>query len=524
MDIDVTFLTGWLTPERASWVLWLLRALMLFLLFFLLFRLCLCSSLSEIGGMRLPWVGVVVFFMAVYIYQASWQLTGFRSANLARFMRRYNKRPGGLQVLRGRIVDRNGVPLAANSTVAPDLRVYPLGPAAAHPVGYCDPVYGLMGIEGGADDFLAGRDIPSLKDAGRFGRNIIKRGEMRGGELRLTLDNRLQRISAELLFGRTGAVVIMDPRDGSILAMASAPSFNPSAMGPDLFARKGAPMLNRAVNGLYPPGSVFKILVAALAIDAGLDTPRDCPAEGFRATSRARPIRDHEYYSYKRKGREWKGFGRIGIEKALAHSSNVYFSQLGVALGGEALTKGAKGFGVGRRIAFFSGSSGRLSSSSGGMPELSDSEHKASAQVAIGQGRLLLTPLHVALTASAVASDGELWLPHLYSGSKPRLLGRACSVEAARRVRSLMRGAVASGTGIGADIKGMDVAGKTGTAQAPGGADHSWFVCMAPAENPSVVIAVLIERGGYGSVSALPVARTLLASCRDFGYIGENAE
>ncbi len=523
MELDVTLFMEWLTPERTIVVLWLLRLALMLSLGWLLFRLWRRRGLCSVGDARLPWFGIVLLFAAVYIYQASWQLTGFRSEDLARFMRRYDKRApdGAARVRRGRIVDRNGVPLAANYPGSSAARAYPLGAAAAHLVGYSDSLYGKIGLERCADDFLQGRAVPSLRDAERIGHNIVNRNNMRGGELRLTLDSRLQREASQLLGERTGAVVVMDPRDGGILALASTPSFNPSQLGTDLFGRSGAPMLNRALHGRYPPGSVFKIIMSAFAADAGIDRQRNCPADGYRAAPRARPIRDHEYYTYKRRGGVWPGHGVIGIRDALAHSSNVYFAQVGVDLGGPAFLERVKPLGIGESIVVYAGSSGTLSTSKGNLPALTSSDRRGSAQVAIGQGSLLLTPLHVALMTSGIAAGGDVCAPRLLLHQDPLSMGRICSEATAGKVRQLMRNVVKAGTGRGADIAGLDVAGKTGTAQAPGGADHSWFVCMAPTDSPRIVVVVLIERGGYGSVSALPVASKLLKACDRFGYFGE---
>jgi cell division protein FtsI/penicillin-binding protein 2 len=141
------------------------------------------------------------------------------------------------------------------------------------------------------------------------------------------------------------------------------------------------------------------------------------------------------------------------------------------------------------------------------------------SQLSIGQGRLLVTPLHLAMLVSAVAADGELWRPRLLETEQPFRLPSPLRPETARRVRGIMRDAVRTGTGRGADIPGLDVCGKTGTAQNPGGDDHAWFACLAPASNPQFALVVLVENAGYGSRSALPVAAAILREAAARGHI-----
>lgn len=515
-------ITEWLNPARSSALLFVFHVVIVIALVLMVRTLWRRRLRTTFSADRFLFIGFSCLFLAVYLYQAYWQLAGFRESRLTGFMRRYTDRPSGDApgMLRGRIVDRNGVPLAANAPGG--ARGYPLGEAAAHLVGYNDPFYGLAGLERCADGILTGRALSSLEAVGRFGRNVFNPKSLRGGELKTTLDKALQRDAYERMAGRAGAIIVMDPREGSILAMVSSPSYDPVDLARTLASESGAPMLNRALQGRYPPGSTFKMVVAALAVDAGLTGTRACPAEGFRATSRARPIRDHEYYAAKRAGRVWAGHGNIGMPEALIHSSNVFFAQLGCELGGKGLREGAHGFWVGRPIPIYRGPSGSLESNAGSLPTLTAASRRATAQVAIGQGTLLVTPLHVALMASAIATDGVVRSPRLLKSQISRAWGRACSPRAAETVRAMMREVVISGTGARADISGLKVAGKTGTAQAAGGDDHAWFVCMAPYDAPKIVAVVLVERGGYGSAAALPVAKALLKHCERLGYLGES--
>lgn len=278
-------------------------------------------------------------------------------------------------------------------------------------------------------------------------------------------------------------------------------------------------MFNRATQGLYPAGSTFKIVTATAALTRGVAGPLDCPGEGFSAGAGYRPIRDHEYYAYARRGRTWRGHGRIGIREAFAKSSNVYFAKLGVRTGGQALEACAGGFGIGKSHTVFRTGTGVVASKASRTPALARGPNGPIAQVAIGQGELLVTPLQMAMVAAAIANDGILWAPYSNTATQPRVLGRAAAPGVAREVGELMEAVVRSGTGRGARIWGLPVAGKTGTAQASTGDDHSWFVCFAPTRRPAVAMAVLVEHGGYGSTAALPIAVSLLKQCRELGLL-----
>jgi cell division protein FtsI/penicillin-binding protein 2 len=159
----------------------------------------------------------------------------------------------------------------------------------------------------------------------------------------------------------------------------------------------------------------------------------------------------------------------------------------------------------------------------GAVPVVSAADRRTRSQLAIGQGKLVVTPLHVTLWSCAIAGGGQLHWPRLEERAAPRAPLKVLSAAAAASTRALMREAVQYGTGRGADLPGLDVCGKTGTAQAPGGDDHSWFTCFAPAARPALVVTVLVERGGYGSRAALPVARALLEEAARLGLLRSGA-
>jgi len=515
--------TAMLNGEHGAGILRALRVSFLILL-----ALCCCAfavARRPEGGKRQSFLllrlVVAGALLAVLAYQASWQLAGFRRPEFVAFMRRHNPRPdaAGRQVRRGTIYDRNGVKLAEAVDGEAWGRVYPLGAAAAHVIGYFHPRYGLAGLEQAADPQLAGYGVATRREREQFGRNLMERGQAEGLYAALTLDARLQERAFDLLAGRPGAVVALHPQTGAILAMASSPSFDPYDPAPASHEDLAAPMLNRALHGRYPPGSTFKILVAAMAAAQNLAPVFDCPAEGFAASSNSRPIRDSAYYAYARQGRVWSGHGRIGLRQGFIHSSNVYFAQLGLACGAERFNIVAESAHLNERVTVFATPGGGLRSVAGNLPRVSRRERAAVAQLAIGQGPLLVTPLHVAMFTGAIAAEGVIWQPRLHAREEPRTMNRITTPAAAATVAALMREAVASGTGRGADIPGLAVCGKTGTAEAVGGDDHAWFTCFAPQTRPRIVVTVIVERGGFGAAAALPIARGLLEEADRIGLL-----
>ncbi|MDR2849870.1 MAG: penicillin-binding protein 2 [Verrucomicrobiota bacterium] len=457
-------------------------------------------------------------FAAILCYQATWQLLGFTQPDFVKFMRRYNRRPNAAekQVMRGPILDRRGMVLAA--PVPGDVwgRRYPLGEAAVHPLGYYHSTYGITAVERVCDPALSGYLLPDKREDA-FGALFAQRAA-EGEAVTLTLDQRLQQKAYELLAGRKGAVVVMRPRSGALLALVSSPGFNPLDPAPAMADEANLPAFNRAVQARYPPGSTFKILLAGLALDQGLAPVFACPGQGYIAGPGTPPIRDSEYFAYARKGAVWPGWGQLGLQEALVHSSNVYFAQLGVVAcppeAFNALT--ARAF-LNEPLMYLGAAGSGLQSARGNVPEVT--RPRALALLAIGQGEVLATPLHVACFTAAAAADGRLMRPRLAAGDPVEELSRLFSEKTAAQLRGFLREAVVRGTGKGADVPGLEVCGKTGTAQAPGGEDHAWFTCFAPRRHPNLVVTVLVERGGFGARAALPVARELLEEADRLGYV-----
>ena len=350
--------------------------------------------------------------MGVLLYQASWQLTGVFRPEFIAFMQLHDRRQfnPAHRIQRGRIVDHRGEVLAySEESQGQVYRRYPQGPVFAHVVGYSDPKFGTAGLEAAANAYLNGGAPASLTGWGELGRQLVTQNKRpRGQDLVLTLDAELQRMAYESLGNRRGAVVLLEPKNGAVRALVSTPSYNPNRITPALFrgADPSAPLLNRATQGLYPPGSTFKIPMTALALDAGFTGALHCPADGFTTSSRYPKIRDHDYYTARSNGRTWKGHGNLDLNTALSKSSNVFFAQLGVTYGHDLFIRNAERFHFNQQISLHDSPYGDWTMVTGKIPRLDASNRYGLAQMSIGQGRALATPAHMALIAAAVANEG----------------------------------------------------------------------------------------------------------------------
>jgi len=474
---------------------------------------------------RTPFIGLTILFTGMLVYQATWQLTGVFRPEFLAFMQTYDRRQfnPARRIQRGRILDHRGEVLAYSEAHGNQVyRFYPYGPAFAHVVGYSDPKFGAAGMEAAANAHLNGGVAESLPAWGELGRQLLTRKKSpRGQDLILTLDARLQLLAVQRLGRKRGAVVLLRPWDGAIRVLANTPAFDPNQITSSLFKSgyPGAPLLNRATQGLYPPGSTFKIVTAALALTKGFRGTLHCPADGYTTSSNYRKIRDHEYYEARKAGRTWTGHGDLDLATALAESSNVFFAQLGVSYGHDAFAANIERFRFNRKIALYGTSYGSWAMSTGRVPQIKPSDKYGLAQASVGQGKVLTTPAHMALISAAVANGGVAVRPRLVESEPPVRLGRFMSAAGARRLARMLRKAVAEGTGRGVDVTGLSIAGKTGTAQNPQGASHSWFVGFAPVERPALAVAVMVEHGGYGSVAAAPIARDLLVKANELGML-----
>ena len=498
----------------------------------------------KLQGVRLvSWVLVFGFF-AILLYQATWQLGGFLRPQFMAFMQKHDRRKfnPALQIQRGIIADRNGRALAENRKANGSVqRYYPLGPAAAHLVGYFDPMFGVSGLEQTADSILSGLHDVSSDDWESFGQKLITRKDLpHGKDLKLTLDANFQKgVFSKLVEGRyaagtkpaggkpyRGAVVALDIRDGAILASCSAPAFDPNRLTRKTFSenQSGSPVFNRALHGLYPPGSVFKVAIGSYYLEkallgAGFPLTMDCGPE-FRTPDGKGIIRDLSFYSYQARGKQWPGFGTIDLGMAIEQSCNVYFAQVGVSIGKDGFDWLRRLLRFDQGLTLYRGSMEQLQSAKSRFPELNPNDSFSMALMGIGQGKLLVTPLHMAMVAACVANQGMLMQPRLTFDQPMEELGRAMSPRTSGHMQNMMARVVTDGTARKAfEGFNMSVGGKTGSAQNPAGDSHAWFIGFAPVERPQIAISVVVENGGYGGSTAAPIARHALELAIGLGLI-----
>lgn len=431
-------------------------------------------------------------------------------------------------VPRGQILDRDGKVLARNKKDANGeyYRVY-AGPAISHVVGYDSRRYGTAGLERSFDAELAGLAGDPLRDAFRkFGATPYD-----PKDLTLSLSYDLQRAAVRALGKDRGAIVMLDPRTGEILALASTPTYDASAIADPATADaaftaladdKSQPLLPRATQGRYVPGSVFKIVTAVAGLGSGAITPattyKEQPkaerqgllVDGFR-------IRDGHHAQ--------TGSTALDLVGATEVSCNIWYALTGLATGGENLERYADRMGFDAPLPFeLPTAISQVTNGDGSAPGgFADDVELANA--AYGQAETVVTPLQMALVAATVANDGVLMKPHLVTsmagkdgGSRaiePEQMARVIEAAEARDINAAMVAAVEGDLGrlftTGAKVPGITTAGKSGTAELGGtGEPHSWFIGFAPAEAPTVAIAVLVEQAGRGGEVAAPIAGDLM--------------
>lgn len=417
------------------------------------------------------------------------------------------------EVLRGTIYDRNLNSLTKSERISTTTqkREYIGGAAFAQSLGYEDPKYGITGLEETYDSQLMKDDTSILNIFNFFSK--VKQEKI-GRNLVTTLDMNLQEKAYSLLGNNIGAVVALNPKTGEILAMVSKPSFNPNNLDANwnsIDNDKNRPLLNRAVSGLYPPGSTFKVITALSSLENLSEVNnRIFHDNGKLVFNSTQSLSDFE----------GEVPGTLSFKDAFVLSSNVVFGGLGLELGNNKLKATAENFYFNKSIP----SNGIIIDNSK-FPSYKTNEVGNIAQSAIGQSGVLASPMQMALVVSTIANGGVMMKPYLVNkvmtnkGSlvtqtSPESIATVASNENANYIKDLMRAVVTSGTGTAANIPGLNVCGKTGTADnningVPAEA-HSWFIGFAPYDNPQISIAVIVENGGQGGILAANIAGQLL--------------
>ena len=412
-------------------------------------------------------------------------------------------------------------------------RRYPNGGLAAQTVGYSTVARSQSGLEESMNDYLTGSNT-DLSNAFHNLLNKLGQATVHGDSLVLTIRPKVQQLAQRLLGNRCGAVVALSPTTGAVYVMASSPTYNqnevesPGGYGRILHIRgacEGASALyNRATQGLYTPGSTFKIITAAAALDTGAYTPTSsfydpgyCTVYGKQVSNAGNPDQG---------GREV--FGHLDFSTAFQHSVNSVFCNIGLKIGAKTVLDYAKRFGFYKTPPLETPATERYASGLYNGAHLFDPKNPATqvdpGRLAFGQERMLATPLQMAMVASTVANGGVVPRPYLVQkvigpdgstikNTRPRNMGRAIKPETAAELNQMMQLVVTGGTGKAAAIPGIKVAGKTGTAET--GLPHvytAWFISFAPADNPQVAVAVVLQNqlNGFGGAVSAPIAKQVM--------------
>jgi penicillin-binding protein A len=482
-------------------------------------------------------LGVVTVVLLVVLVAATTYWQTWATAGLQDKQDNAIERVVQFTVARG-LIQANGATFAAN--VKKKLRgetlyfrKYPQHGLAAQTIGYSTQSRSQAGLERSMNDYLTGANT-NLSDAFRHILNRLGSATVHGDNLQLTLRPRAQALAQQLLGNRCGAVVAMNPHTGAVYVMASSPTYDPNLIDqPGGYAKvlkirgacSGASALyNRTTQGLYTPGSTFKVVTAAAALDTGAFTPDSsfydpgyCEEYGKQISNAGNPDQG---------GRET--FGHLNLTSGLEHSVNSVFCNIGKQLGAGTILAYAKRFGFYKTPPLETPATERFPSGLYKGSHLFDPKDPASqvdpGRLAFGQERLLASPLQMAMVAATVANGGIVPKPYVVQkittagGSTvqtthPSNLGRAIKPQTASELNQMMQLVVQGGTGTAAQIPGIAVAGKTGTAETNvPNVYTAWFIAFAPADNPQVAVAVAVEKqlNGFGGSVAAPIAKQVI--------------
>ena len=404
-------------------------------------------------------------------------------------------------------------------------RRYPTGPLVPEVVGYSTQSRSQAGLERSYNDYLTGSNS-NLSTVFHTTIDRLKGVTVKGNNLYTTIDPRAQRLANQLLAGKCAAAVALEPSTGRVFVLASSPTYDPNLVeehfnriaasgGP---CKPNTPLFDRATQGLYAPGSTFKVVTASAALDTGRFTPDStffdpgyCIEYGKKVFNAGNPETGPE------------SFGTVNLVTALQHSINAVFCKIGMALGAKPIVDYMKRYGFYSVPPLETPLDERVPSGRYKGHRLDRKTSDADpGRLAFGQADLLVTPLQMAMVAAGIANHGVLMRPHVVqkilspSGGvllrrHPDKLARPIKPQTAAELTTMMEAVVTGGTGTAAQIPGIRVAGKTGTAETGvPGRYNAWFISFAPADHPKVAVAVVVENGGFGGRSAAPIAKALM--------------
>ncbi|WP_105300425.1 peptidoglycan D,D-transpeptidase FtsI family protein [Anaerococcus marasmi] len=451
-------------------------------------------------------VFVMVFFVALFmtlaLYLVYFQL--FKRADIENDSHNRRLWVNEDNIKRGSIYDRNGNILAYSEedSDGSQYRVYNYGKSASSVTGYSSTTYGKTGIEKSYNKELLALSGENLSN---FRKMVVKNDT--GYDVHLSLDQNIQEIVYEHIKDIKGSCVVMNPKTGEVLALVSNPSYDPNSVDEDwdlLIQNTDGPLVNRATSGSYRPGSTFKIVTATGVLNYGLDTSyNDTGVETIQG--------------YDIKNFADQIFGMVNLRSAFVNSVNTYFASKTNDLGRDKYEELAEKFMINRDYDF------DLEKNKAIIP-FDDLNQVDLAMTGFGYGKTQITPLHMAMITSAIANEGKMMQPRLVTKvvdkdgkiieeKKNKVLSEVTSVENANYIRDMMVSVVNEGTGTSAYLDSVQIAGKTGTADKENNLLDAWFVGFAPAYDPDIVIALVVEDSDdTGGVVAAPIARDILSS------------
>jgi penicillin-binding protein A len=482
----------------------------------------------QIARLALVGVGLVTALIVATTYWQTWATAGLadRQDNEIQRVAQFSIKRGLIRAADGTILASNRIKKVGGQKLY--LRRYPQGGLFAHVVGYSTQSRARSGLESSLNDYLTGSNA-NLDTVLSTTLDRIRGATIKGNNVWLTLRPGAQRLAMQQLQGKCGSVVALDPRTGKVLVMASRPTYDPNLVESDFArinnirasCRPAAPLLNRATDGLFIPGSTFKVVTASAALDTGEFTPESrfvdpgyCIEYGKKVRNAGNPEAPET-------------FGSVDLITGLEHSINSVFCNIGKALGAGRILGYAKRYGFYEDPPLETPANERSPSGLYHGSKLFRPSDPATqvdpGRLAFGQEALLATPLQMAMVAAGVANQGVVMKPYVVGRitapgggvvvrTHPRKLKRAISTRTSQELTSMMVGAVQSGTGTAAQIPGIQVAGKTGTAETGvSGRYTSWFISFAPADHPRIAVAVVLEdQTGFGGQVSAPIAKTVM--------------
>ena len=461
-------------------------------------------------------VVILALYAALIGYTSRWAV--FDSKDLE--ARQLNRRPllEQQRIHRGTIRSSDGETVAVSNPEGSGagrifVRDYPLGDLFGNPIGYSFIDRGQTGVERSHNDQLVGNKTEFLSILDQ-----LRGHRQEGDDLTTTLDADAQRTAIGALNGQRGAVVALEPDTGKVRVMVSVPSFDPNRVQDDADFKAfntdpGSPLFNRTTQSQYAPGSTFKVVTAAAALDSGEFSPDSVVNGDTGVEISGVPLQNFGSES----------FGDIDLTTALTHSVNTVWAQVGERLGKSTMYRYMSRFGFNELPPLdYPDDQMRASGVYQGSRLLDAGDAVDIGRVAIGQERLQVTPLQMAMVAAAVANGGEVVKPRLWervvdpdgrtvSELRPQKDDRVISERAASELTEMMANVVKEGTGTAAALSGIEVAGKTGTAERGSGTNQAWFIGFAPVDRPRVAVAATVEEtSGQGGTVAAPIAKLVM--------------